>query len=81
MRKIYEVGDVFKLTYLSGTIEYYMIVATDKSLIYKLINLADGCGFEESMEEENLTKFIDDEDFEYIGQAKDIVEIKDEKEE
>lgn len=70
MRKVYEIGDVFKYINHKDKIEYCMIVATDESLIYKLINLADSCVVVESMDEENLTKFINNEGiYTYIGQA------------
>lgn len=72
MRQVYEVGDVFAY---EPTKENYMIVATDRNLIYKLINLADGCGFEEGMDEDSLTEFINEEDFKYIGRGKDIIKI------
>lgn len=72
MRQVYEIGDVFTH---EQTGENYMIVATDKNAIYKLINLADGCGYEEGMDEEALTEFINEEDLKYIGVGKDIIKI------
>ena len=75
MRQVYECGDVFKL---EDSNEYYIIGRTDKG--FKLISLLDGTGYEcEHTDEDCITNFINDEDFVYIGMAKDVVKIIEDK--
>lgn len=70
MKLTYECGDVFK----DSNEEYYIIGGTDNG--FKLISLKNGFGYDfESNTEEEITEYINNEGFEYIGRAEDVISI------
>ena len=70
MKVTYECGDVFK----DYNNEYYIIGGTDNG--FKLISLKNGFGYDfECNTEKEITEYINNEGFEYIGRAEDVISI------
>lgn len=78
MKILYECGDVFKAE--GG--DYY-IVSCISNNNYTFINLFTGCNYDSDMQgdEEYITESVKVEEFEYVGNAINVVSVEEDVEE